>query len=85
MITKVIKIGNSRGIRLPSPIVEQLGAPDSLEVEVHADHLVLTPVRKPRSGWDQQFAKAARLRDDKSARDWQGLRSDWDESDWKWK
>jgi antitoxin MazE len=52
MLVSVIAIGNSRGIRLPKAILEQLDIQDQLEMEVDEKRLVLSPVnRKPRSGW----------------------------------
>ena len=55
MKTKIIRIGNSRGIRLPKPLIEQVGLVDEVELEVREGEIVITPFERPRAGW----AKAA--------------------------
>ncbi|MFO7731053.1 MAG: AbrB/MazE/SpoVT family DNA-binding domain-containing protein, partial [Spirochaetia bacterium] len=41
----VVKIGNSRGIRIPKSVIDQLYIQDKLELEVHENEIVLKPVR----------------------------------------
>jgi len=53
MLVSVIPIGNSKGIRLPKAILEQLHIQDTLELEIEDKRLVLRPVaRIPRDGWE---------------------------------
>lgn len=51
MKTKLIKIGNSRGIRLPKAILDHVGLVEEAELDVHEGRLIITPTRPPRSGW----------------------------------
>lgn len=54
----VVRIGNSRGIRLPKTVIDQLYIQDKLELEVHENEIVLKPVkRKAREGWREAFAE----------------------------
>ena len=54
----VVQIGNSRGIRLPKTVIDQLYIQDKLELEVHANKIVLKPVKgKAREGWREAFAE----------------------------
>jgi antitoxin MazE len=56
MLISVVQIGNSRGVRLPKAILEQLKISDRLEMEVEDSRIVLKPVpRAPRQGWDTAF------------------------------
>jgi antitoxin MazE len=57
MKTKLIPIGNSRGVRIPKPLLEQAGLEDEVELRVLDDGIVIGPARAPRAGW----AEAARL------------------------
>ena len=57
MKTRLVKIGNSRGIRLPKAIIEQAGIDDEVELEVEDDRLVIRAAQDPRAGW----AESARL------------------------
>ncbi len=82
MKTALVRIGNSKGIRLPKPILEQVGIEDEVELEVEDDRLVLRPARSPRFGWNEAFAEMSRRRDD-SLLDAE-LTSSWDENEWRW-
>jgi antitoxin MazE len=56
MKARLVRIGNSRGIRLPKPVIAELGLTDEVDVEVLPDCLVIRPSRGRRTGW----AEAAR-------------------------
>jgi len=51
MKTRLVRIGNSRGIRLPKPIIDALGLADEVDVELLPDSLVIRPSRGHRAGW----------------------------------
>ena len=56
MLVSVVAIGNSKGIRLPKAILEQLHITDQLEMEVEERRLLLKPVHNtPRAGWEETF------------------------------
>lgn len=57
MILPVVRIGNSRGIRLPKAILEQCRITDQVDVEVHKEKITIRPHRKPREGWAEQLKK----------------------------
>jgi len=61
----IVKIGSSRGIRIPEPILEQLGWGEEVEMSVRGDQLVIRSRRRPRSGWKEQFKRMAERRDDR--------------------
>ncbi len=82
MLVSVIPIGNSRGIRIPKSILQQLKIEGKIELEVHDDELILRPVnRKPREHWAEAFIKMHKNGDDKL------LINDLNEQDefqWEW-
>ena len=56
MLVPVVPIGNSKGIRLPKAIIEQLNISDELALEVKNQQIILKPVQpKTRKGWIQAF------------------------------
>ena len=58
MQVNVVKIGNSKGIRIPKKVLDQCQVNETLDLSVQDNVIVLTPVhKKPREGW----AEAARL------------------------
>lgn len=52
----LIKIGNSQGIRIPQPLIKQANLQDQ-EFEIHVvdNGLLITPIKKNRQGWKEQF------------------------------
>ena len=63
--TRIIKIGNSQGIRIPKILLDQLGLGEEVELAVQEDQLVIRPIRHPRYGWDEQFRMMAEHGDDR--------------------
>ncbi len=55
MEISVIRIGNSKGIRLAKTILEKYGIQDKVELILKEGYLILKPVRKPREGWEASF------------------------------
>ena len=65
MLVSVIAIGNSKGIRLPKTILEQLHVTDKLDLEVENHQIVLKPiVKSPRTGWTDSFVKMHERKED---------------------
>lgn len=52
----LIKIGNSQGIRIPQPLIKQANLQDKeFEIQVVDNGLLITPIKKIRKGWEEQF------------------------------
>lgn len=81
MKVRLVKIGNSQGIRIPKTLVEQCGFGDQIELEVKGDSLVLRPAEPHRQGWDEVFAKLAKA-EEPSLPD--HMSEEWDEAEWTW-
>ncbi len=84
MNATLIKIGNSRGIRLPKPIIEQCGFTDEVEMEVFDHKLVIFPSNHPRAGWDSSFARMSELGDDELLDRVAESGPTWDVEEWEW-
>lgn len=61
-MTKLIRIGNSRGVRIPAPLIEQAGLDTGeLTLKVVQGGLLIQVKRsgrKAREGWDAAFERA---------------------------
>ena len=57
MEAKLVKIGNSKGIRLPKSMLVQTGMTERIEIEARGHSIILRPIKEPRSGWEASFAK----------------------------
>ncbi|MBA2290943.1 MAG: AbrB/MazE/SpoVT family DNA-binding domain-containing protein [Gemmatimonadales bacterium] len=81
MKTKLVRIGNSRGIRIPKPFIEEAGLDEEVELEVHGNTVVIRPSQSIRAGWATAAAALAAtatgLLDPAAA-------TDFDRSDWTW-
>lgn len=57
MKVAIVQIGNSRGVRLPKVVLDQLGFGAEAELEVEDGKVTLAPLKTPRSGWAEAFAQ----------------------------
>jgi antitoxin MazE len=83
MRARVIKIGNSQGLRIPKPILEQTGILDDVEIEVEKNQIIIRPVKNVREGWDAAFKKMSQ-RDDDALLINETISNSWDEEEWQW-
>ena len=81
--TRIVRIGNSQGIRIPKPIIEQLGFSEEVELEIFPHQLIIRSAHAPRYGWDEQFKAMAEVGDDHLLDDDVSL-TEWDEVEWEW-
>jgi antitoxin MazE len=64
MKASLVQIGNSRGVRIPKPLLGQTGLRDQVEIEVRGQQLVIRAAKAPRAGWGEAFARMAAAGDD---------------------
>lgn len=84
MKTNIVRIGNSKGIRLPKSLLEQCQLKDTVEIEVEGNVLIIRPLRAPRSDWSQAFAKMAKHKDNALLDQEAKSGTEWDRSEWRW-
>lgn len=83
MKARLVRIGNSQGIRIPKTIIEQCGLTDEVELAVKDNVLIIAPTRGVRAGWDEAFQAMAEAGDDALLiPDEAG--TTWDEEEWDW-
>ncbi|WP_282019190.1 AbrB/MazE/SpoVT family DNA-binding domain-containing protein [Salegentibacter mishustinae] len=64
METSIIKIGNSRGLRLSKTILEKYHIKDKVELILEKGHIILRPIESPRKNWEEKFKEMANNNDD---------------------
>lgn len=84
MKTNIVRIGNSKGIRLPKSVLEQCHLKDTVEIEVEGNVLTVRPLRAPRTGWSDAFSRMSQHKDDKLLDEDTTQASEWDRSEWRW-
>lgn len=83
MKTKLVRIGNSRGIRIPKPLIEQCGFGDEVELRVENEYLIISPERQPRDGWEEQFRVAGPAAEHEHLLGTAGA-NEFDHKEWRW-
>jgi len=84
MKTRIVRIGNSRGIRLPKAMLEQCGLQDEVDLSVEEGRLVIRPLEKPRAGWGEASMGMAERGDDSLLDEEYLGPTEWDETEWEW-
>lgn len=82
MKTRIVRIGNSRGVRLPKPLIEEAGLSEDVEIRVRQGSILILPAAGPRSGW-AEAAKQLRERGEDRLLD-EPTRSRFDDREWTW-
>ena len=81
MKASIIKIGNSHGVRIPKPILDQCGFTKEVELEVHNQELIIKSPKQPRKNWADSFQRMAQNGDDKSI---EAIETNWEREKWEW-
>ena len=80
MRTNLIKIGNSKGIRINSNIIKQCELGNEIEIKVLDKKVIIEAIREPRSNWNNSFEKMYKNKEDvlidESSNDF--------DKDWEW-
>jgi antitoxin MazE len=83
--TRIVPIGNSQGVRIPKPLLEQTGLSGEVEISAEGEALVIRPANVPRAGWAEAFRKMAGRGDDALLDDAAPGLSRWDADEWEWR
>ena len=82
MKARIVRIGNSRGIRIPKPLLEEAGLEDDVELVLGPEGILISPAARPRSGWSEA-ARLVRERGEDALVD-SPSPTRFDESEWEW-
>jgi antitoxin MazE len=81
--TRIVQIGNSKGIRVPKILLAHAQLPDEVELQAENGRLIVRAAREPRAGW-ANAAKTMHARGDDRFLDATTL-SQFDEKEWRWR
>ena len=82
MKAKLVQIGNSRGVRLPKPIIEQANLGDVIEIQVREGVVLISSPREIRKGWAEAAQEMHRRAEDVLLD--QPTATEFEQNDWKW-
>lgn len=82
MRARIVRIGNSQGVRLPKPLLEQAGLTDEVELTAAAGQIVIAAPRVARAGWAEAAARLHAADEDRVA---PASGSSFDDTEWQWR
>jgi antitoxin MazE len=80
--TRIVRIGNSRGIRVPKLLLDQAALPDEVELRAEPGRIVVSAASRPRTGWAAK-ARAMHDRGEDALLD-DSIPTRFDLADWRW-
>lgn len=82
--TRIIRIGNSQGIRIPKVLLDQADLAGEVELELRGGQIVVRPAYRARSNWEDRFKAMAEQGDDRLLDGNVVVPTTWDEEEWEW-
>lgn len=80
--TRIVRIGNSRGVRIPKPLLEEAGLEDEVHLTLGPDGILISPAGAPRTGW-AEAAELVRERGEDGLVD-ELAPTHFDRTEWEW-
>jgi len=85
MKTHLVQIGNSKGIRISKSLIEQFDLDGEIEIIPSSKGLLIKPLSKPRSKWEDMFSSALITSSKKYESDeWKNISNKFDKEEWTW-
>ena len=81
--TRIVRIGNSRGIRIPKTLLDEAELPEEVELRAEPGRLVVQAAHHPRSGW-AKAAERMRVHGDDQLLD-EPTATRFDREEWEWR
>jgi len=82
MKARLVRIGNSRGVRLPRPLIEEAQLPEEVDLRVDDGTIVIAPAKQVRGGWSEAAREMHAAGEDEPLGLEVGTR--FDEEEWRW-
>lgn len=84
MKTRIVRIGNSQGVRIPKLLLERSNLAEEVELQAHDNQITIRSAREPRQGWGNQFQAMAAQGDDGLLDNDSLVQTRWDADEWQW-
>ena len=83
MKTRLVQIGNSRGIRLPKTVLAEAQLEDEVELKAEPGCVVIRSLRRPRAGWADAAQKMRQRGEDRLIDS--PVLTRFDREEWEWR
>lgn len=82
--TRIVRIGNSQGVRIPKLLLDQIDLDEDIELILEENQIVIRSASPARHGWEEAFRAMAEESDDMLLDGDNLLPTAWDEEEWQW-
>ncbi len=79
MNSKIVSIGNSKGVRLPKSMIDDWTDDQELTIEKRGETIVITPRKIRRENWIEEILSCDGLKEEII-----NFPNDFDEKEWTW-
>ena len=84
MKTRIVRIGNSQGVRIPKLLIERSKLSEEVELTARDDQIIIRSARQPRADWEDSFRDMAARSDDAPLDGDLPAQTTWDADEWGW-
>lgn len=84
MKTRIVKIGNSQGVRIPKLLLERSNLAEEVELQAYDNQITIRSAREPRQGWENEFQAMAAQGNDRLLDNDSLVQTQWDADEWQW-
>jgi antitoxin MazE len=83
MKARIVKIGNSQGVRIPKLLLERSNLAEEVELEAQDSQIIIRSAKQPRQDWASAFRARTERGDDKLLDKDLLAQTQWDEDEWQ--
>lgn len=83
MKTRIVQIGNSRGVRLPKALLQEAQLTEEVELKAERGCIVIRKAGRPRAGWAAAARRMKERGDDRLLDP--HIKTRFDEEEWNWR
>jgi antitoxin MazE len=84
METKLVKIGNSYGVRIPKSLIQQYELTSNIEIDPIESGILIRSKKKSRAGWEEQLTAAVAEGHSPDEELLEGFTDDFTDKEWRW-
>ncbi len=84
MKSQIVKIGNSRGLRIPKALLEECELNGDVDLEVRPEGLLIRPAKSPRLNWETAFRQMSENDEDELLLDDSDAPKRFEKDEWRW-
>ena len=84
MKTRIVRIGNAQGVRIPKLLLERSNLAEEVELEAEDGHIIIRSTKQPRQDWENAFRAMTERGDDELLDKNVVAQTRWDRDEWRW-